>query len=130
MHPADVVAALRSGASLVGTDWKYGWPHKFYVTDVPNPHPDVMVLSSYSSGGAHRCVLDSEGRPLPIRDVRFTPAGPLLRSKWYNEHILDAGFDVEARDALLRLIQERSGVVFQLEAGRLRYAAPHFNYQR
>jgi hypothetical protein len=38
MHPADLAAALRAGARADWADWKYGWPHKLYVDDVPNPH--------------------------------------------------------------------------------------------
>nr|MBL8412719.1 hypothetical protein [Dechloromonas sp.] len=42
MHPADVAAALRSGARLDPSDRKYGWPHKFYVENVPNPHAGML----------------------------------------------------------------------------------------
>lgn len=37
MHPADLVAALKAGAKLDPADWKYGWPHKYYVNGIPNP---------------------------------------------------------------------------------------------
>ena len=36
MHPLDLLAGLEQGARLGGSDWKYGWPHKFYVYDYPN----------------------------------------------------------------------------------------------
>lgn len=32
IHPEDLMRALDSGATLECADWKYGWPHKFYVT--------------------------------------------------------------------------------------------------
>ena len=27
----------KAPVTLGGTDWKYGWPHKFYVEGIPNP---------------------------------------------------------------------------------------------
>ncbi len=38
MHPEDLLAAVERGARLDGADWKYGWPHKFYVTGGGIPH--------------------------------------------------------------------------------------------
>lgn len=31
IHPEDLLRLLKAGAKLRGADWKYGWPHKFYV---------------------------------------------------------------------------------------------------
>lgn len=31
LHPADLVKLIADGGELEGSDWKYGWPHKFYV---------------------------------------------------------------------------------------------------
>lgn len=31
LHPADLLQAVAQGARISGADWKYGWPHKFYV---------------------------------------------------------------------------------------------------
>ena len=42
MHPEEVAAALRAGARLDPADRKYGWPHKFYVENVPNPHAGML----------------------------------------------------------------------------------------
>jgi hypothetical protein len=35
VHPEDLLRLVAEGAKLGGSDWKYGWPHKFYVN---NPH--------------------------------------------------------------------------------------------
>lgn len=35
IHPADLILLLDTGARMHGADWKYGWPHKFYVVDLP-----------------------------------------------------------------------------------------------
>lgn len=32
IHPEDLIKALEEGATLEAADWKYGWPHKFYVS--------------------------------------------------------------------------------------------------
>lgn len=32
VHPEDLLRLLGEGARLGGSDWKYGWPHKFYLT--------------------------------------------------------------------------------------------------
>lgn len=32
IHPADLIRVLDEGATLECADWKYGWPHKFYVS--------------------------------------------------------------------------------------------------
>lgn len=31
LHPREVVALLKAGASISFADWKYGWPHKAYL---------------------------------------------------------------------------------------------------
>lgn len=42
MHPADLAAAIRAGATGSWADFKYGWPHKWYVDGVPNPHAGML----------------------------------------------------------------------------------------
>lgn len=36
MHPQELAAAIRLGATVSWADWKYGWPHKVYVDKAPN----------------------------------------------------------------------------------------------
>lgn len=31
IHPEDLIAYVKGGGTLGGSDWKYGWPHKFYL---------------------------------------------------------------------------------------------------
>jgi hypothetical protein len=40
IHPEDLIRLVGEGHDLQGSDWKYGWPHKFYVE------------SAHGSGGA------------------------------------------------------------------------------
>jgi hypothetical protein len=37
VHPEDLLKLFETGAYLSGSDWKYGYPHKYYVEKVPNP---------------------------------------------------------------------------------------------
>lgn len=43
VHPGDLLGLLDKGAVLVGCDWKYGWPHKFYVENVPDTRVGQMI---------------------------------------------------------------------------------------
>ena len=31
IHPEDLIRLVGEGCQIHGSDWKYGWPHKFYV---------------------------------------------------------------------------------------------------
>jgi hypothetical protein len=37
-HPQDLLVILEAGGTLGGSDWKYGWPHKFYVKGSKGEH--------------------------------------------------------------------------------------------
>lgn len=101
MHPTDLAAALTAGAKGHWADFKYGWPHKFYIDDVPNPHAgmlEVRALSSYKS----------EQYPHEMREPRYDqktgervddyvtytetpkPAAATTWGKFYTEHLQDA----------------------------------------
>ncbi len=125
MNPEDLVKALEAGASLEGSDWKYGWPHKFYVTGIPNPSPDTILLLGYSSGGRN-----PDGTPIRgIRDLKWDKAGPVRRGKFYNDHLLDLEPELFAR--VSKVLVEKSGIEFKIgDDGKLHYRAPHHNYQR
>jgi hypothetical protein len=116
MHPVDLLAFIKLGAKVTGSDWKYGWPHKFYV-QVPNPVPDMEFIAS------SRC---EYGKP----DVHTYGTRQFLHGKWYNEHLYDENLPPEIWDALA----EQSRIRFQLaeKDGKpcLRYKAPYAGYQR
>jgi hypothetical protein len=47
---ADAIQLLKTpGTHFSGSDWKYGWPHKFYI-DAPNPKADEIVEVGGESG--------------------------------------------------------------------------------
>lgn len=95
VHPEDLIVSIENyGMELEGADWKYGWPHKFYLHGAPFRYP----------------------------------------IKWYNEHILDEGYDEEALMSLLSIIERESDVHFEVyvdsdEKRRLMYRAPYHGYQ-
>jgi hypothetical protein len=35
-HPKDALELLKKGVHASGSDWKYGWPHKFYISGYSN----------------------------------------------------------------------------------------------
>lgn len=55
MHPTDLVAALAAGARVHWADFKYGWPHKLYVDDIPNPHEGMLESRMGSSHAIPTC---------------------------------------------------------------------------
>lgn len=86
IHPEDLLRLLAGGARLGGSDWKYGWPHKFYLSN---------------------------------------PFG-----KWYNEHLLDEGYDEEALKAILEALEEHCNIAFNIDPEKgLGYQAPYRGYQ-
>src|SRR6267154_1870567 len=87
IHPEDLLKALQAGAIPRGSDWKYGWPHKFYIEGIPNPiaGQPAEVSSTYKDG---------------VRTPTMGPAPAAVFAKWYNEHLQDEGFDDDAWNAL------------------------------
>lgn len=122
IHPEDLIAALDAGAQLGGSDWKYGWPHKFYVMSIPNSNKGRRAQVGSSSYWD-----DAKGErvdePIMGEESDFS-------AKWYNEHLTDQGYDDEALTLLLARIKQASNIEFRFDdAGRLQYAAPYAGYQ-
>lgn len=101
MHPSDLAAAIQAGAVGHWADFKYGWPHKWYVENIPNPHAGMLETRSWSSS-------PSPSYPREVREPRFdprtgervedsvgyteepTPAAATTGGKFYTEHLQDA----------------------------------------
>ncbi len=113
MHPADLADALRNGARLDPADRKYGWPHKFYVENVPNPHAG-MLESRHGSSHPPQHEIDA-GKWVRVPTGRFDtytgeptfswyeagkPAPATTYGKFYTEHLQDA--TPEDRDVIER----------------------------
>lgn len=121
IHPEDLLKALDSGATLGGSDWKYGFPHKLYLYNIPNPHRDELAEIGQRSGP------NEEGEI--IYESIMGPQGD-FNSKWYTIHLQDTGYDEEALQALLSRLTEASGIEWGVTDGKAWYKAPHFGYQR
>lgn len=100
------------GVQFSGSDWKYGWPHKFYF-EIPNPDADKLVEVGSESG------TDENGNRYhrPIMGHR-----KFLHAKFYNVHLADAS------DEVVKEFGDLSAAVFgirwQRKDGRIGYAAP------
>jgi hypothetical protein len=122
IHPEDLLAVVEAGARLGGSDWKYGWPHKFYVENIPNPNSARRV----EIGG--RSYFD-ETKGERVFEPHYGEEGN-YHAKWYNEHLLDVGYDDEAWQRLVAALEHYAGITFRLVDGKLQYAAPMRGYQR
>lgn len=134
MHPADLAAAIRSGAKASWADRKYGWPHKAYADGIPNPHAGMLeVRSSSSSPSEHysREVREpryDERTGDRIADyVRYTeqprPAAATTYGKFYSVHLQDA--TPEDRE----LIERHLGIAFDFDdKGGVRWQSAQAKY--
>ena len=89
MHPADVADvadAIRKGARGSWADRKYGWPHKAYFDNIPNPHAGMLEVRSSANFKAHEdWIQDGEDWHEPPK-----PAPEKTYGKFYTVHLQDA----------------------------------------
>lgn len=128
MHPADVADAIRAGAKFRFADMKYGWPHKVYGRDIPNPHAGMLEVLCTSSSKSDSCPREvryphydeDTGARLPDR-VWFTeipkPARETTEGKFYTRHLLDAS--PEDR----RIIEKHLNIKIKFEDGKVSWRA-------
>lgn len=130
IHPGDLFAAAsRHTLTFDMADWKYGWPHKFYVDGMPNPaagqeqrhytYGPPESLARHAAPGFEPEPYEDGGRQgwRVVSSVGSAPAG--LSAKWYNAHLHD--LEGEALAAVADLIARLGGVRFDLEGERLHY---------
>lgn len=114
IHPKDLIEALKNGATLQGSDWKYGWPHKFYL-NVPSPFVGQTVkIGTRSSGGKTEDIMGQ--------------ASAHLFGKWYNDHFRD--LDGEDFKELADAILKHTDIEFILDSTGIAYRAPYKGYQK
>lgn len=133
--------AVAAGAKLGGSDWKYGWPHKFYVEEIPDPEAGQLRRAGGISLGC-----DERGVPRTPSDAdkaRYTnwrqnekycwegdlimPAPATTGGKWYNHHLMDLAPETFA--ALSSMIDEKAQIRFLIQDGKLHYEAPYRGFQ-
>lgn len=86
MHPADVAAAIRAGATGEWADRKYGWPHKAYFHGIPNPHAGLMESRGFANFKREGWV---QTGPHWWREPG-APAAATTDGKFYSVHLMDA----------------------------------------
>lgn len=122
MHPADIANAIRSGAKGHWADFKYGWPHKAYFDDIPNPHAGMLESRTGTSHPSQKDIDSGKMIQVPTGtfnretgkpEYRWTEAGEPAPSttygKFYTVHLQDAS--VEDRD----IIERHLGLKFKFE---------------
>jgi hypothetical protein len=120
MEPIELAKLIEAGkVTMSGSDWKYGWPHKFYV-DVENPHPEKQVIISSCS---HK---DEDGEVKET--VEYGSQGAILHMKFYSNHL--ALLDNETFEKVTPIINKACGIEWFKQDGKLMYRAPYFNYQK
>lgn len=127
LHPHDLLEVIKKHeVTLESADWKYGWPHKFYVNGIPNANAGRKVQCGSRSGPA----FDDNGEPnLPdltiIEKMRgrydrkiIDDAPATCHAKFYNLHFLDL-VDTPQFEELRQAIFERTGIDFNISEGQL-----------
>lgn len=119
IHPEDLIAAVEAGARMHGSDWKYGWPHKFYVEKIPNPNKGMKIRV-----GSRSHMENGERK----EEIMWGTAGEVTHGKWYNVHLED--FDDEFFAKMSKLLYEQAGILFERDEKGVKYSAPHDGYQK
>lgn len=123
ISPEDLHGAIVAGhpITLDMADWKYGWPHKFYVHGIPSGLIGKPRISSFTYKTVRvdgKDVQTKEPYP-PLKDGESPPLvkpGDTAFAKFYTTHLKDRGYDPEARAAISRDIWSRSGLLFIVDA--------------
>jgi hypothetical protein len=135
----------RPEVKLGGSDWKYGWPHKFYVEGIPNPIAGKdCIASSTTFGNKDEALADARyGKPVITEEEQLdgrtifhvgwlSPAPETTHAKWYNDHLRDFT-DEPTFEEFAKVLFRSSGVQFGLKAGvgsPIVYHAPYSGFQQ
>jgi hypothetical protein len=133
MHPQELAAAIRAGARIHWSDFKYGWPHKVYVDNAPNRYEgDPELCGGVSFCGrpkqeeidAGKWVRYQDGFSRSTGEPTYsyhsplpppTPASATAHGKFYSVHLKDA--TPEDRE----VIERAMGKSFEFKDGGVRW---------
>jgi hypothetical protein len=142
VHPEDLLAFLTAGATLHGADWKYGWPHKFYVEGIPNPHAGKLVeiggkmgpdVIEKTPGAVWKNTCGHADCQKRTRDhgYWFLPmiasAPKTTQAKFYNTHLNDCSDELFAK--LVPVLKQQTGIEWERDEGVIKYQAPRYGHQ-
>lgn len=99
------------GVRYSGCDWKYGWPHKFYLNLPCEPHRHCV------SGTSHM------GK---MSDLKYQTR-TTIHTNFYSEHLLDA--TPEQIKLWNEVAKPHLGIGFEIVNDKLHYSAPYAGYQ-
>jgi hypothetical protein len=133
MHPQELAAAIRLGATAHWADFKYGWPHKVYVEKAPNRYEGELE----QRGGFATCDRPAQQEIDSGKWIRYQtgfssqtgeptysyheamppeqPAGQFAHGKFYSTHLQDA--TPEDRE----IIERAMGKSFEFKDGGVRW---------
>lgn len=121
MDPVELAELIEAGKAIMsGSDWKYGYPHKFYV-DVVNPHPEKQVIKCSSS-------IWDEKEQKRVETVEYGPQGNTLHMKFYSNHL--TLIDKETFAKVAPIISKACGIIWEMGDDGVCYRAPYFGYQK
>lgn len=121
IYPADAARLLKvTGTQFSGADWKYGWPHKFYIEPVnPDPKEEAVGWESGPSITENTPgAIFEEGRWVKVTMGKKSH----LFLKLYNIHLKDAPDQVFEEFAAMSV--RLFGVKWERDEKGLKYSAP------
>lgn len=137
IDPEDLIRFLKEGCTMHSADWKYGWPHKFYIDGIPNPKAGVMVTSYVTCDQPPKDEMDrgewelyetgyfnrhDGSKETSYRQSSACYSAPKhTNAKFYSVHLKD--LTPEAFTELADLIAGKTGVRFKMVDGKLMYSA-------
>lgn len=140
IHPEDLYKLLTDGPPTVrmhGADWKYGWPHKFYVEGIPNPIAGQQVCDGSRHIGANEPT-EEDRRQFSNwrkdergywRGEHIGVAPDSTHAKFYNLHLRD--LDDEAFALFAPVLSRHSGIDwFKNAEGLVMFRAPREGFQK
>ena len=140
MHPSEVVAALKAGATISFADQKYGWQHKIYLDNIANPNAgerkeycstsrsldNPMSDELRESSGYEKAQLREEISKTVVDGVvvrehsvkwldykKYSPAPATMTKKFYTVHLKDATPEDKA------FIEKLYGITYTFEGDQV-----------
>jgi hypothetical protein len=120
IHPEDLLKVIEQGAILGGSDWKYGWPHKFYIEHIPSGLPQGVEIKVGEDSKVENGV--RVNKPIMGKTHAFT------WGKWYNEHLKE--LDDETFKLVTEKLTQHAHIKFERDEKGIKYFAPHRGYQK